>query len=642
MELPHTVIVNSRKSSWQILIPKNPSRIIKFAAHELRNSIERISNATLNITDKKIKEKQYYIHLEEDSSLPREGFKIQILSENIYLYGNKIGILYGVYEILEQLGCSYIIPGDDCIPKQSRLSLIQQEFQQKPDTKERMVRILAPLDDTDPVQDILNQIDWCAKNRINMISAGLGWAKTRTYLDRPHWCSDRALSEEITNALLDRDIKVLVGGHSFFHWCHPDDYFNKHPEYYSEIDDKRVPKQLCLTNQSVIEIVSKNITDLVKREPAIIGVDLSPMDGDDWCQCKDCIQADLPYVKSGGPFKHMQSRSRSLYKFLDQVALRCHDLEENTKIASMAYIHYTEAPENFKFKSPNISIKFLWYWICSTHALDDKSCETNQFFYKAQKKWIKEHGEKTSIFAGDYHYGMGAWCMMPWPALRLMSENWYTSISLGTNGYAFQYYRADPIQYRITDYIWAKFLWDSSKTKHWEDLLHTTCLKYFGKTIGMIICKYLLHLEKCAQENVDHLYPHAIKYLQLLIREDDLNYLEGLTQEIESSPMGPIQAQRTSMFLWQHKLIKKMWWMLQYFNEGTKHEKNGKETLAKQSFTSAFEESLGTMKFWPDDPAMVTHAYQIGKLACQKLGQKMPKVRMSEDEAVAANMISKL
>src|ERR1051325_11594189 len=310
-------LVAERKSNWAIVVDEEVSRVTCFAARELRDTIERMTRTTLPMgsvppTGSPV------IRLVDDPTLPREGFRITIEPRQIEVRGNGVGVLYGVYGLLERLGCRFVAPGDDCVPDADSLSLEPGVIVESPDIPLRMIRLVDPLPGEDPAVSILAQVDWCAKNRINWLQCVTGWIGTPTHMGRPLWTSDRVLAEQVVPGVLDRGIKLLVGCHAFSHWCPPDEYFETHPEYYSFIDGKRQPVQLCVTHPDVERIVAERIIAQLDRCPELGGIELSPMDGDDWCNCEQCLNADEPARMAGGPFHKFRSRSRSLYAFVDR------------------------------------------------------------------------------------------------------------------------------------------------------------------------------------------------------------------------------------------------------------------------------------------------------------------------------------
>ncbi|MBE7178270.1 MAG: DUF4838 domain-containing protein, partial [Mucilaginibacter polytrichastri] len=89
-----------------------------------------------------------------------------------------------------------------------------------------------------------------------------------------------------------------IWGHSFFRLVPPDEYFKAHPEYFSLVNGKRVPRQLCLSNDAVFFLVKTAVQNAIARNPDALYWSLSQMDGGGYCTCPHCAAAD---AEEGGP-----------------------------------------------------------------------------------------------------------------------------------------------------------------------------------------------------------------------------------------------------------------------------------------------------------------------------------------------------
>lgn len=92
------------------------------------------------------------------------------------------------------------------------------------------------------------------------------------------------------------------GSYYLIGWCHtfemfmpPTKYFAEHPEWYSEINGKRVakPSQLCCTNEAMIAELTKNVLAAIAQRPeaGIISVSQNDDLGNN-CQCATCRALD--------------------------------------------------------------------------------------------------------------------------------------------------------------------------------------------------------------------------------------------------------------------------------------------------------------------------------------------------------------
>jgi len=133
--------------------------------------------------------------------------------------------MYGVMAFLEnELGCRWYTPSVSIIPERKEFSFSWFDHSEQPGVR---VRNDFYYEAFDPV--------WAARNRMN---GTMGFRKQPGGVES-YW-----------------------GVHTFYPLMPPEEFFDKHPEYYSLIDGKRVSKQaqLCLTNPDVLKISSQYFT----------------------------------------------------------------------------------------------------------------------------------------------------------------------------------------------------------------------------------------------------------------------------------------------------------------------------------------------------------------------------------------------
>lgn len=76
--------------------------------------------------------------------------------------------------------------------------------------------------------------------------------------------------------------------HSHFETLPPSKYFEKHPEWYSEVGGKRVAKQLCLTNDEMAEAYIAETLRRLREDPAVDFISVSQNDWFGQCECASC------------------------------------------------------------------------------------------------------------------------------------------------------------------------------------------------------------------------------------------------------------------------------------------------------------------------------------------------------------------
>lgn len=76
--------------------------------------------------------------------------------------------------------------------------------------------------------------------------------------------------------------------HSFKDLVPPEKYFESHPEYFSERNGKRTPREICLTNPMVQEIAKKKLLTWIHDNPECSVFSVAKNDVMEYCTCPTC------------------------------------------------------------------------------------------------------------------------------------------------------------------------------------------------------------------------------------------------------------------------------------------------------------------------------------------------------------------
>ena len=121
--------------------------------------------------------------------------------------------------------------------------------------------------------------------------------------------------------------------HTFNKFIPEEKFYKKHPEYFAQRGTKRLPTQLCLTNEKVYEIVKDSVASLFKQFPNSSVISVSSNDNTQYCTCENCKKID---DLEGGP-------SGTMIQFVNKVAANFPD----KTISTLAY-QYTRKPSKTK------------------------------------------------------------------------------------------------------------------------------------------------------------------------------------------------------------------------------------------------------------------------------------------------------
>lgn len=381
-------IVSDGKTNWNIIVSENIIPSEKYAAEELQNFIRDITGAVLPIVDdnKELQANSIILgnnrHLKKTAvnvdyeRLGSEGFVIK--TEGNYLAiagGSPRGTLYGVYTFLEKyLGCRWFSSKVSHIPKRSSIEI--------PEINDEQIPVLFY---REPFYTDAFDGDWAARNKMN---------------GQHHRLEEKHGGKIMYSKRFVHTFNVLVP---------PKEYFDTHPEYFSEVDGKRISEntQLCLTNPDVFEICLNKVREWIREEPEATIFSISQNDCANPCQCEKCRAID----------EEEGSHSGTLLRFVNKIAEVIEKEYPDKYVDTLAY-WYTRKPPKYTKPNKNIIIRLCNIECCFVHPLDS-NCEKNKPFVDDMKKWAKICDK---LYVWDYVVNFGHY-LMPFPNLRVLQTN---------------------------------------------------------------------------------------------------------------------------------------------------------------------------------------------------------------------------
>lgn len=292
------------KTEWRIYLPAAAGEVERFAGDELKRYFHRVSGAELGAADDARKDSIIHVglrtSLSPDLKLPApkagyDGYTLSISPRRIVIAGdNAIGVLYGVYELLERMGCRWYQPTLDpkdpeVVPRNASPVVAGGEWTEASPLKLRIYNGSAFFFDLYPDQ-MLPQLDWAAKNRYN----GVSWQAHH----RPG-----AVGEEmelmkksgILSALDQRGLFLHGPCHSFPFFLPTEKYFEKHPEWFGLLEGKRrvhggeyPAVNYCWSNAEANEEFMKNVEVFLQEYRQIKVFCPVWIDGGKLCGCDAC------------------------------------------------------------------------------------------------------------------------------------------------------------------------------------------------------------------------------------------------------------------------------------------------------------------------------------------------------------------
>jgi streptogramin lyase/REP element-mobilizing transposase RayT len=432
---PWLTLASKKQADYIILLPANPPVVDQKAASILAFQLKQMTGANFSVVREgaAVPAPRNIISVgrtellkksglgERNLDLGKEGYAIAAKGKNLFLFGGKMrGAIYAVSALLEEdLGCRWY--SSDGIARTPRRETLRFRPTLRHFVPELEIRDPYYFDAFDP--------DWSLRNKTNSAYAPV-------------------LAEAGGHA------KTPAGyfTHSYEVMVPKEKYFKDHPEYFAEIDGKRNPAQLDLSNPNVLRLCVEAVKKALRDNPGSQYISVSPNDGYGYCECQYCSAIDKAEANVEG------SKSGSLIKFVNQVADAIAPEFPDVKVTTLAYLGTFMPPKTLRPRK-NVSIqlctdshawKYQFFFVTET-----------QVFQNAMKAWNKIGAE---IHIWDYttdfvHY------LVPLPNMPVVTENMKFYLQHGATGIMLQgtYNTIAGDQSPMRSWVWAKQLWDISR-----------------------------------------------------------------------------------------------------------------------------------------------------------------------------------
>ena len=405
-------LCDSGKSKYKIVIAADADSITRYAATELQYYLNEISDTKIEIVSDIEPVSKYEILIGKSNRLEKttlrneipedEGFIIATLAKQLLIAGGgRKGTLYGVYDFLERyLNCRMYAPDALIIPKKEKIILSQIHDIQHPVFRYRETLFQFPIENQ-------KYADW----------------------HKIHNRSD-----------IERDWGMFV--HTYQKLIPVETYFEKHPEWFSEINGKRIKDgQLCLSNAAMRDELIHNLRQLMKEKPDAQYWSVSDNDNYNHCACDQCAELDRQYGNTA---------SGSLIWFVNQVAAEFPD----KTISTLAYQFSRKAPENI---TPAKNVNIMLCSIECNRAIPLADDPGEEAFRKDVENWTSL---TKNIFMWDYVVQFRNY-FDPFPNLHILQPNLQYFADHGIEMMFEQGSHRDASEfYQLRTYLIAKLLWN--------------------------------------------------------------------------------------------------------------------------------------------------------------------------------------
>ncbi len=422
-------LAKDKMTDYRIVKSAQGGEAVAYAAQELAHFLKQITGAEFPIydDDADVSETELWVGkskrtegLDIDWTVCKEeGYYVKNMGDSVLLAGSgERGTLYAVYDLLEEeLGCRWFTPKHSHVPKRENLAIRELDKQFTPVFKYRSVGFIEARDG-----------DFAARNRLN---AG---PVTDKHGGKASW----------------------GGGHSFDRLVPPSEFFEEHPEFFSEIDGKRVgiydkdgrAAQLCLTNPEVLEIALERVMEALAYNPEAI-VPVAQNDGAPPCTCEKCRAVDFEEESNAG----------TLMRFVNAIAAKVKEKYPKAFIQTYAYNHTRRAP---KYTKPldNVIIHLCTGGSCFLHPLE----ECSKGLGHIQREFILDFNEWTKIVKNVYIFDYPtnyAFFLLPHPTHHVFRPNYELFAKNGICGvYGCGVTSRGAYCAELKSYVLAKSMWN--------------------------------------------------------------------------------------------------------------------------------------------------------------------------------------
>lgn len=360
-------IASNGVSKTMIIVADDATEAERHAASELQLFLNKVTGADFRIAGLNSTAKSRILVGPDAAKLADPGFSIKSLgSDGIVLHsvgtdlivagGRPRGTLYAAYTFLEDVvGCRWWTPDASFIPHKPTLRMNPLNVKYIPQFEYREPMWGSTRGDK----------DWAVRNKVVscLASGSVNELADTTWKSDSDWNS----------------ISSVGYGHTFDQYSKWD-AFSKHPEFFSEIDGKRLlpsaQTQLCLSNKEMRKEFIKSVRwSLGQRPFKPRGLWISQNDWNNNCQCSECKAANAKYGSPAG----------LLIEFVNDVAGDLQKDYPDTDIWTLAY-DWTQAPP--KGIKPHKSVVI---WLATTGCDRSKplTSQSNKVFYQRLQSWAR-------------------------------------------------------------------------------------------------------------------------------------------------------------------------------------------------------------------------------------------------------------
>jgi hypothetical protein len=437
--LGDVLLIDQGKDPQPIFLPADPSPQEKTAATALANYLEKISGARFPVRPlpTPVPEAGIFVgrvDATDASGLEPDAFRIRAAGGRLAIVGGSAqGTLYGVFALLEQLGCRFWTHDEEDIPSLPTIRVAEMDSVVRPSFA---------------IHDLYN--------REAQSSQGQFAAKARS-----------TSSEHFT------------GSHSLYPLLKS--YADEHPEIYPlNKDGERKWNNLhfCYLAPGIAEALADALAKQVETHKGDTATTIYFAGMGDWyggmCECPDCkaVYAEETWTDPDGLKK--PGYTATLLRMINKTAEILERRYPGIRVGTMAYMSL-EAPPAKTVPRENVIIRIPRLRHCTVHPAE--TCDKNRSFARNVERWCQLAPGRVTI----WEYGANFKNFLnPFPCLFSISDNLRFYHRLGIRGVEIQgnYVSTGGDRAAMKNYVWSKLFWNTQLDP--KAVLKEFCTGYYG------------------------------------------------------------------------------------------------------------------------------------------------------------------
>lgn len=423
-------LIRKGKSPYVIVIPVRASPEEQRAAEFLQAHLQKMSGAWLPMryADAHRGERCIAISKNEDITIA-DAFRVYTRGQRLIIEGGSgRGCIYGVSALLEWLGVRYYSPEYVVIPQMRDIVLRGLNLSEAPANTYRNVH-----------GRFAQSPDYRDFHRLHIIEDMFA---TGYYV------------------------------HTFHRLVPWQDYFAAHPEYFAEMNGKRIIDQLCLSQPDVLRLIVQKLRAEMALQPDKKVWSVSQDDNFSYCQCVHCTRIIEEEGSPAGP----------IIRLVNIVA----DTFPDKVISTLAYQYSRKAPAITRPRD-NVQIMLCTIELNRGRAIAEDTRSAS--FLKDMEDWgrISRH-----IYLWDYTVNF-AHSISPFPNLHTLQPNIQLFVQNNVAEHFQQSNTGAGHEFsELKSYLLAKLLWNPDADS--EAIIREFTDGYYGPA-GEWIRKYIRHLQ---------------------------------------------------------------------------------------------------------------------------------------------------